>query len=54
MKTFIATLFFQEIPIWSDMIQANEPPELIDLNEKFGMFGDKLLVRQVTDNAFLK
>ncbi len=53
MKTFIVTLFFQKIPIWSDVIKADEPPELASLNERFGMFGDQLIVRQVKDNALL-
>jgi len=47
MKTYLAIMYCQNIPIWHDMICADEPPELLDLNKRFKLFGDYLFVKQI-------
>lgn len=49
MKTYIATLYFQNIPIWSDIVFCHAPPDLTALNKKFDMFGDKLISKEIFD-----
>ncbi len=53
MNTYHATLYFQNIPIWSDIVYSNEPPDILALNKKFNMFGDELIVRQITNTRVL-
>lgn len=59
MKTFIVVMYCQKIPIWRETIRSNgfdeknPPPDLETWNLKLGMFGDELIVKEITDTKIL-
>lgn len=53
MKIFAAVISFQKIPIWRDFIVSDTPPDLGELNEVLGMFGDFMMAQEITDENLI-
>ena len=52
-KAYIVVMFYQDVPIWDELIFSSSPPDLGALNKQFGFFGDSLFAKEITDERIL-
>lgn len=53
MKIFATVISFQKIPIWRDFVFSDTAPDLFELNEALGTFGDFMMAQQITDESLI-
>lgn len=54
MRIFATVIAFQTVPIWRDFVFSNTPPDLDELNEGLGMFGDFMMSQEITDQNLIE